>query len=73
MSGTEHAANSAASPPVRLAAVDPPDGLARAARLVESYRGLADVFREVLSEQSLEALLERFADTVGALVRTTTS
>ena len=68
MSGTEHAANSAASSPVRLAAVDPPDALARAAGLVESYRGLADVFREVLSEQSLDALLERIADTVGALV-----
>src|SRR3954466_10247722 len=68
MSGTKHAATSATSSRVRLAAVDPPDALARADALVESYRGLADVFREVLSEQSLDALLERIAETVGALV-----
>ncbi|RDI75685.1 GGDEF: diguanylate cyclase (GGDEF) domain [Gaiella occulta] len=36
--------------------------------LVESYRLLADVFHEVLSEQSLDALLERIADTVGELI-----
>src|SRR3954453_4286219 len=68
MSGTEHAAPSATLSRVRLAAVARPDALARADALVESYRGLADVFREVLSEQSLDALLERIADTVGALV-----
>jgi diguanylate cyclase (GGDEF)-like protein len=68
MSGTEHAAKSATSSRVRLTAVARPDALARADALVESYRGLADVFREVLSEQSLDALLERIADTVGALV-----
>jgi diguanylate cyclase (GGDEF)-like protein len=68
MSGTEHAAKSATTSRVRLAAVSPPDALARAHALVESYRGLADVFRDVLSEQSLDALLERIADTVGALV-----
>src|SRR5687768_8449948 len=45
-----------------------PDPLARAEALVESYRGLADVFHEVLAEQSLDALLERVADTVGELV-----
>jgi diguanylate cyclase (GGDEF)-like protein len=44
------------------------DGLSRAQALVESYRGLADVFHEVLAEQSLDALLERIADTVGELV-----
>ena len=36
--------------------------------LVESYRRLADVFHDVLSEQSLGALLERIADTVGDLI-----
>src|SRR5271154_1720980 len=38
------------------------------ATLVESYRRLADVFHEVLAEQSLDALLVRGADTVGGLV-----
>ncbi|HUJ54776.1 MAG TPA: diguanylate cyclase [Gaiellaceae bacterium] len=36
--------------------------------LVESYRRLADVFHAVLAEQSLDALLVRIADTVGALI-----
>ena len=36
--------------------------------LVESYRKLADVFHEVLSEQSLDDLLERIARTVGELI-----
>ena len=36
--------------------------------LVESYRRLADVFHDALSEQSLDALLERIADTVGDLI-----
>ncbi len=36
---------------------------------VESYRRLADVFHEVLSEQSLDKLLERVARTLDALVR----
>ena len=36
--------------------------------LVQSYRRLADVFHDVLSEQSLDALLERIADTVAELV-----
>jgi diguanylate cyclase (GGDEF)-like protein len=35
---------------------------------VESYRRLADVFHEVLSEQSLDALLERIADTLAEIV-----
>ena len=35
---------------------------------LEWYRRLADVFRDVLSEQSLHALLERIADTVAELV-----
>ena len=36
--------------------------------LFDSYRRLADVFHEVLSEQSLDALLERIADTLGELI-----
>ncbi|HEY2541491.1 MAG TPA: diguanylate cyclase, partial [Gaiellaceae bacterium] len=36
--------------------------------IVESYRRLADVFHEVLAEQSLDALLERIADTLADLV-----
>jgi diguanylate cyclase (GGDEF)-like protein/putative nucleotidyltransferase with HDIG domain len=38
------------------------------AGVVESYRRLADVFHDVLSEQSLDALLERIADTVSELI-----
>jgi diguanylate cyclase (GGDEF)-like protein len=36
--------------------------------LVESYRQLADVFHEVLAEQSLDALLDRVSDTLAELV-----
>ncbi|HEU5476586.1 MAG TPA: diguanylate cyclase [Gaiellaceae bacterium] len=36
--------------------------------LVESYRRLADIFHEILAEQSLDALLVRVADTVGDLI-----
>ena len=36
--------------------------------LVESYRKLADVFHELLSEQSLDDLLQRIAHTVGELI-----
>src|SRR4029077_8093363 len=38
------------------------------APLVESYRRLADVFHEVLAEQSLDALLVRIADTLADLI-----
>ena len=37
-------------------------------QVVESYRRLADVFHEVLAEQSLDALLVRIADTLADLV-----
>jgi diguanylate cyclase (GGDEF)-like protein len=37
------------------------------AELVESYRRLADVFHEVLAEQSLDAVLVRIADTLADL------
>jgi diguanylate cyclase (GGDEF)-like protein len=70
MSSAEHASRSAVQArvaPVRLVP-EPVEGLARAQALVESYRGLADVFHDVLSEQSLDALLERIADTLGELV-----
>ncbi len=40
----------------------PPDSL------VESYRRLADVFHDVLSEQSLEGLLDRIADALTPLI-----
>ena len=36
--------------------------------LLESYRRLADVFHEVLSEHQPEALLDRIADTVAGVV-----
>jgi diguanylate cyclase (GGDEF)-like protein len=36
--------------------------------LAESYRRLAEVYHEVLSEQALDALLERIADTLADLV-----
>jgi diguanylate cyclase (GGDEF)-like protein len=36
--------------------------------LIESYRRLADVFHEVLAEQSLDALLVRIADVLGDLI-----
>jgi diguanylate cyclase (GGDEF)-like protein len=36
--------------------------------LVESYRRLADVFHEVLAEQSLDALLVRIGDTLAELI-----
>jgi diguanylate cyclase (GGDEF)-like protein len=51
--------------PLRLLDGDPAPG---DATLVESYRKLADVFHEVLAEQSLDALLVRIADTVGELI-----
>jgi diguanylate cyclase (GGDEF)-like protein len=41
---------------------------ARHQALIASYRKLADVFHEVLSEQSLDPLLDRIADTLAELV-----
>jgi diguanylate cyclase (GGDEF)-like protein len=59
-----------ARPETRRLEVLPETGerAARDAELVESYRRLADVFHEVLAEQSLDALLERVADTLADLV-----
>lgn len=47
---------------------DPAERGAHPSALVESYRRLAGVFHDVLSEQNPEALLERVADTLGELV-----
>src|SRR2546427_2682343 len=41
---------------------------ARRDALVESYRKLAEVFHEVLSEQDVESLLARIAGTLAELV-----
>ncbi len=53
--------------PGHLRLLEPEPRLADSA-LVESYRRLADVFHELLAEQSLDALLVRIADTVGDLI-----
>jgi diguanylate cyclase (GGDEF)-like protein len=45
-----------------------PHGASRLEGLVESYRRLAEVFHEVLSEQSLDALLDRIAVTLADLM-----
>jgi diguanylate cyclase (GGDEF)-like protein len=56
----------AGAPSVRLVETAPdPD---RVEALVESYRRLADTFHDVLAEQSLEALLDRIADTLEELM-----
>ena len=47
---------------------DTGDGSGRPVNLVESYRRLAEVFHLVLSEQSLEALLDRIAETLADLM-----
>jgi diguanylate cyclase (GGDEF)-like protein len=41
---------------------------ARSPELAESYRRLADVFHELLSEQTLDAVLVRIADTLADLI-----
>ena len=58
------------SPDLPAATAKPPaDGFSPGPHaLVESYRRLADVFHDVLSEESLDGLLERIADTVGELI-----
>src|SRR6478609_96777 len=44
------------------------DARARPEALVESYRRVAEVFHEVMSEQNLDALLDRIAETLSELV-----
>src|SRR6266446_707675 len=53
-------------PHLRLALDGP--AVPSAPALVDSYRRLADVFHEVLAEQSLDALLVRIADTLADLI-----
>src|SRR3954454_9456880 len=43
-------------------------GVPRPGGLVQSYRQLADVFHEILSEHTVDNLLERIADTLAELV-----
>jgi diguanylate cyclase (GGDEF)-like protein len=52
--------------PLRLVP-EPSDGPSHDA-LVQSYRRLADVFHDVLGEQSLDALLDRIADALADLI-----
>jgi diguanylate cyclase (GGDEF)-like protein len=51
-----------------LTGAPPQDGSSSPEALVESYRRLAEVFHDVLSEQSLDALLDRIAATLGDLI-----
>src|SRR5690349_6020027 len=51
-----------------IAAVPDPPITTTPESLVESYRRLAEVFHHVLSEQSLDSLLDRIADTLSELV-----
>jgi diguanylate cyclase (GGDEF)-like protein len=62
--------SSAAASDVRPVPNSPPSlrDSSAAPSLVDSYRRLADVFHDVLSEQDLEALLERIAHTVQDLI-----
>src|SRR5438105_2129771 len=60
---------SAAVEPLRnLEALPGPSGAPRSDGLVQSYRQLADVFHEILSEHTVDNLLERIADTLAELV-----
>jgi diguanylate cyclase (GGDEF)-like protein len=52
----------------RASLPDAPDQTGSPEALVESYRRLAEVFHHVLSEQSLDALLDRIADTLAELM-----
>jgi len=54
--------------PLRLVQDDAVSEGSRGAALIESYRRLADVFHDVLAEQSLDALLDRIADALAELV-----
>src|SRR3989454_1176727 len=54
--------------PLRLLPEEAVPDASRGAALVESYRRLADVFHDVLGEQSLDALLDRIADALAELV-----
>jgi diguanylate cyclase (GGDEF)-like protein len=53
------------APRMRLVGADPVPGVTPSA---DSYRRLADVFHDLLSEQSLDSLLVRIADTLDEIV-----
>jgi GGDEF domain-containing protein len=53
------------TPRMRLVAID---GAAETTPSADSYRRLADVFHDLLSEQSLDSLLVRIADTLDEIV-----
>src|SRR5947199_3046547 len=52
----------------RASMPDAPELTGSPEALVQSYRRLAEVFHHVLSEQSLDNLLDRIADTLAELV-----
>jgi diguanylate cyclase (GGDEF)-like protein len=54
--------------PLRLLEEDARSDTSQGTARVESYRRLADVFHDVLAEQSLDALLDRIADALAELV-----
>ncbi len=54
--------------PLRLIGQDLLADASQGTARVESYRRLADVFHDVLAEQSLDALLDRIADALAELV-----
>src|SRR6266566_2383947 len=58
----------AAAAPLRASDAFPGADVPRSDGLVQSYRQLADVFHDILSEHSLDNLLERIADTLAELV-----
>ena len=58
----------AAAPARDLDALPGAPGRPRSDGLVQSYRQLADVFHEILSEHTVDNLLERIADTLAELV-----
>jgi diguanylate cyclase (GGDEF)-like protein len=60
----------AAPPPVSLVTSGAEEPLAGpgGARAVEPYRRLAEIFHDVLSEESLDSLLERIADALAVLI-----
>src|SRR5436305_12570863 len=58
----------ASADPARALDAFPSAESPRSDGLVQSYRQLADVFHEILSEHSLDNLLERIADTLAELV-----
>src|SRR2546429_2473795 len=54
--------------PLRLIEQDLLADASQGTARVESYRRLADVFHDVLAEQSLDALLDRIADALAELI-----